>query len=137
MSNLEEMADRLRIMAKTINPKKDDKTERLFRKYKFLLNKLKDKGSIGKLDLIMDNPRLNKNDLYWARKFDKSKSKNNLDIDNFLQDFKKIYRRNLPAAGFMKKVLDYGIENGHLSLNNMLNRKRVKNELLGEDKGKK
>ena len=85
----------------------------------------------------MDNARLKKQDLYWARKFDQSKAKGKIDVDGFLKKLKTVYRRNLPVSNFAKKLLDYGLENGHVSLNNVLNRKRVKMELLGEDKKQK
>ena len=146
MNEFEIMADRLRFIAKSIennvvlakaqNGKdgKDDKLQKLFRNYKLLLNKLRDRDTMAKLETVMDNPRLKKQDLYWAKKFDKSNATGKLDIDDFLKNLKSIYRRKLPVANFMKKLLDYGLENGHLALSNMLKRKRVRMELLGEDK---
>ena len=137
MNDFEKMAQRLRFIAQDIEASKDgrdDKIQKLFRKYKFLLNKVKDRDGMAKLEMMLENPRLKKKDIYWARKFDMSKSKSKLDVDRFLEKFKKVYRRNLPVSSFTKKILDYGLENGHQALNNMLKRKRVKMEILGEDK---
>lgn len=100
--------------------------------YRKLLNKLKGKEGIKKLKVFLDNPRLRKPIRFWLTKLDEGEGAGPIDFNEMIKQMKLIIKRDLPAARWLKMVLDYGISNGHVALDRILSKDKAKMTLLKE-----
>lgn len=96
--------------------------------YRKLLNRLRGKGVLGKFQVLLQKPRQMKTDLYWARLMDKMEEPGEgpLDTTKLIKAIKLVLLRKLAVAPFMKKVLDYGVNNGYVALARILSKNRAK-----------
>ena len=125
MSKLLALADNLRKIAMELEKEDDDSKE--FNEYRAMLRKVKDKESIGKLEYLLNNYKLRKKPMILARAVDDAPEKT-IDVDAFYKKMRRLFKTkpNLPAVGFLKAVLDYGLSNGHMQLVRLLKNKRLK-----------
>jgi hypothetical protein len=124
------MAKSLRTMAAEIEEGVESPE---FQKYKTLLTKLKGKESLNRLNILLANPRLRKTDKYWALMIDKGEGVTTTDPVDQLKTIRVVLTRELPVAPFLKKILDYGIENGYIAMDRLLTKNRVRSVLLKQE----
>jgi hypothetical protein len=96
--------------------------------YRKLLNRLKGKGVLGKFQVLLQKPRQMKSDLYWARLLDKMEDAGEgpLDITKLIKQIKMVLLRKYAVAPMLKKILDYGVDNGYIALVRVLSKNRAK-----------
>jgi hypothetical protein len=124
MSNLKNIVSQLLTIAEKINETKEEETTEI-QNYRKLLTKLKGKGVIGKLNVLLDSSRMNKNDLYWSRALDNTDSSEG-DFNDIMKKVKIAIMMNYAVVPFLKKLLEFGINNGYVALARILNKNRVK-----------
>jgi len=105
-------------------------------KYRILLERVNKKKVLNKILVLLDNPRMRKNDLWWARKIDSIKERNEIDTKDLLKNIRSLLRRNYPTAKFLKKILDYGVQNGFMALSRTLEMNKVRVNITGEKEKK-
>jgi hypothetical protein len=104
------------------------------RKYLPLLRRMIPKESFGKLKILFDNKRKRKQDRFWAITMDKGEGAGPVgDMQEVVKQLRYILRSELPVAGMIRKVLDYGVENGYIALDRVLSKGQVKVRLLKEE----
>ena len=122
MTEFKKLAQQLRHIAKELD---EDSNE--LKKYRGLLRKVKDKESFGKLEFLIDNYKLRKKDPILAKELDEVSGKS-IDPEEFFKKLRFLFntKANLPAVKFLKKILDYGLSEGHQQLLRSLKNKRMK-----------
>lgn len=121
-------AEELRIIAKELENEAEETTE--MKDYRRLLNKMKGKAGLNKFKIFIDMPRLRKPIRFWLDKLDKGEGAGAMDFNEMIQKMKKMIKMDLPAARFLKLLLDYGIAQGHVALNRILEKGRAKITLM-------
>lgn len=111
--------------------KDDDSFSKEFYRYKILLNKMRNKKSIGKLTILFDNPRIKRPDIYWARIMDKSEPRS-IELKDLFKNIRIILKRKYPVSELLRKILDYGLLNGHFALNRVISKGRIRFDILKE-----
>jgi len=120
------IAKNLRMIAKELEKGTDEEDEKIA-KYRPLLRKVKGKADFGKLYYLVENFKSRKKDPILARAIDEAPSKE-IDPEEFFKEIRRLFntKANLPAVKFLKKILDYGLANGHVQLLRDLKNKRMK-----------
>jgi hypothetical protein len=97
-------------------------------KWRRLLMRLQGKDVLGKLQVMIAKPRQMKSDLYLARLMDKMEDAGDgpMNVQQLMKAIKLIFIRKLAVAPFLKKVLDYGVDNGYMALLRVLSKNRAK-----------
>jgi hypothetical protein len=103
------------------------------KEYRTMLNKIKGKDSFKKLKIFIDNQRLRKPIRWWLTSIDDGEGAGEIEFLDFMKKIKIMIDRDLPAAKFLKLILDYGIANGYIALDRMLGKGRAKITLLKEE----
>ena len=129
MSKFLVMAKTLRMMAAEIEEGESPE----FQKYKTLLGKLKGKESLNRLNILLANPRIRKTDKYWATMMDKGEGAVASDPMEQVKAIRVVLTRELPVAAFLKKILDFGLENGHIAMDRLLAKNKVRITLLKQE----
>ena len=124
-----EAAKKLKMVAQEVEEEADvpEITE-----YKKLLTMLKGKEGLKKIKIFLDNQRVRKPIVWWLTKLDKGEGAGAVDFQDMIKKIKIMLKRDLPAARFLKMILDYGISNGHIALNRLLEKGRAKMTLMKE-----
>jgi len=101
--------------------------------YRQLLTKMKTKESLNKLKLFFDSPRMRKPIRWWLTSLDKGEGAGAIDFNDMIRKLNIMLKRDYPATRFLKLVLDYGLANGPIALNRILEKGRAKVTLMRED----
>jgi hypothetical protein len=135
MSKFTVLASNLRKIAQGLETEQSatEEEEPVIQDYRKLLMKMQGKNVLGKLSVLFDNPRLRKNDLYWSKMLD-SATGSEADANDVIKKLKKLMQANLPVFSFLKKLLEFGIENGAIALSRILDKNRVRMTIAKEDK---
>ena len=122
-----EVADRLRVIAKELE---DEAEAPEIADYRKLLQKMKGKDGIKKLKIFIDNPRMRKPIRYWLDRIDKGEGAGDIDFNEMIKKIKQMIKMDMPAVRFLKMLLDYGVNQGHVGLNRILEKGRAKVTLM-------
>jgi len=132
MNEFLKLANSLRILAEEIETEETESDE--IRDYVKLLTKMKGKEGLNKIKVFIDNQRIRKPIVWWLDTIDDAKSGGEMDFSDMVKNVKLIIKRDLPAAKFLRLILDYGVTNGFTALNRLLSKGRAKVTLMQENK---
>lgn len=142
MQNLKKLAKNLRFLASEVENElpndeliiEDVSLSEEMKNYLPLLRKMISKESFGKIKVLIDNRRKRKPDRFWAVSIDKGEGAGSLgNLNDLIKSLKFIFRMELPTAGFIRKILDYGVNNGYVALNRVLENNQVRMRILKEN----
>jgi len=100
-----------------------------FISYKRMLSKIKNKDCLSKINILLENPRLKKNNKFWALKFDKAEIEP-IDFNELIKSIAMILKRDFPVAKFLKLLLDYGVSYSHIQLEKALTNNQIRMRVL-------
>jgi len=125
MSKWQKIANELKMIAKEMEDESEEDQE--LQKYRPLLRKVKGKEDFGKLYYLVENFKSRKKDPILSRAIDEAPTKE-VDPEEFYKKIRVLFKtkKNLPAVKFLRKILDYGVSNGHMQLLRDLKNKRMK-----------
>jgi hypothetical protein len=130
LKSCKRLADEIRIAAAELE---DEAEMPEILEYRKLLTKLKGKPGIEKLKILIDNPRVRRPIRYWLDRIDKGEGAGPMDFNDMITSLKKIIKMDLPSAKYLKMLLDFGLSEGYIALNRLLEKGKAKITLMKEE----